>query len=119
MARGGGRYVALQGPYDRSATFFGRYERRWPKAGPKALAAARGQDEVRIMISPFRGLFKACGRPLVLRAALLLGLAAAALTAPTSQPRIRAEAYHGLGLQHPTAYTVHIPGLHSATNPES
>ena len=38
--RGAGGPCSLQGPYDRSATFFGRYDRCWPKAGPKALAVA-------------------------------------------------------------------------------
>ena len=53
-------------------------------------------------------------RPLVLRAALLNLKYSASQPprtdcpnlVPTSQPRTRAEAYHGLGLQHPTAYIV-------------
>ena len=32
----------------RSATFFGRYDRRWPKAGPKALAVAEQPAAARV-----------------------------------------------------------------------
>ena len=39
-APGRGGLCSLQGPYDRSATFWGRHDRRWPKAGPEALAVA-------------------------------------------------------------------------------
>ena len=30
----GSSLCSLQGPYDRSATFFGRYDRRWPRSWP-------------------------------------------------------------------------------------
>ena len=39
---------SLQGPYDRSATFFGRYDRCWPKAGPKALAVTEQPAAARV-----------------------------------------------------------------------
>ena len=41
-------HYKAQGPYDRSATFFGRYDRRWPKAGPKALAVAEQPAAARV-----------------------------------------------------------------------
>ena len=45
---GGGGLCSLQGPYDRSATFFGRYDRCWPKAGPKALAVTEQPAAARV-----------------------------------------------------------------------
>ena len=100
---------SLQGPYDRSATFFGDMtgagrrlaRKRWP--WPNSLRRLSPDYDY----PPFRGLMWTTSRPSGSPARYSASQPPRTdcpNLVPTSQPRTRAEAYHGLGLQHPTAY---------------